>query len=268
MFDSWVLVSAAAMAAATHSLLPDHWIPFVAAAKGARWSIRQTMRVTGIGAMAHLLSTMILGILTAFLGAGVAGKVGEQAETIGGFIVLAFGLYFIIRGLQGGSHAHCACNQHHHHGAEADQAESSHSKEGAADYGQECGHGDHQHEHFEPGDHGHEDGGIAAGADLKPAAATATAKGSRSDLYIGALLGGRPCAEAIPIFLAASTKGVFSSLLAVGIWLFVTVVTMLGVVWISVVGLENIKLGFLERYGQVVSGGVILVVGTVMIFLG
>ncbi len=110
-------------------------------------------------------------------------------------------------------------------------------------------HGAHEH------DHG------SAHAKGPPDHGPRGSHGTGWDYTLGAVLGVRPCAEAIPIFLAASTRGVFSSLAAIGVWMVVTVVSMAGMVWVSMRGLEAMRLGWLERYGQLLSGAIIVAIG-------
>ncbi|HEY3314988.1 MAG TPA: hypothetical protein VGL40_06880 [Bacillota bacterium] len=90
---------------------------------------------------------------------------------------------------------------------------------------------------------------------------------SRSDLSLGALLGARPCAESIPIFIAASTWGVFTSLGAVAAWAVVTIGAMLTAVWLSLLGLGAVRLEFLERHGEALSAWLIIMIGVIVLAL-
>ncbi len=83
----------------------------------------------------------------------------------------------------------------------------------------------------------------------------------RSHILEGAVLGVRPCAEAIPVFLASAAYGLASSLFTVLAWVVATLGVMLAVVWLSLVGLRSFKPEFLERYGELAAGLVILVMG-------
>ncbi len=85
--------------------------------------------------------------------------------------------------------------------------------------------------------------------------------GTRGHLLQGALLGARPCAEAIPVFLAAAAYGLTSSILAILAWVIATLGVMIGIVWLSLLGLRTVKLDFLEKYGEVAAGLLILLMG-------
>lgn len=83
----------------------------------------------------------------------------------------------------------------------------------------------------------------------------------RSHLLEGAVLGVRPCVEAIPVFVAAAAYGLTSSILAVLAWVVATLGGMVAVVWVSLIGLKSFKPDFLERYGELAAGLVILLMG-------
>jgi hypothetical protein len=87
------------------------------------------------------------------------------------------------------------------------------------------------------------------------------ASSDRGHLLQGALLGARPCAEAIPVFLAAAAYGLTSSILAILAWVIATLGVMVGIVWLSLLGLSTVKLDFLEKYGEVAAGLLILLMG-------
>ncbi|MEW6226767.1 MAG: hypothetical protein AB1700_01560 [Bacillota bacterium] len=208
---TYVLVGTAAAAAAGHALIPDHWLPYVLAAKARGMSRSRATIMAGIGALAHLFSTVLIGLVFTLAGSVVATDVSAGLDQFVGVAVIGLGLYFVWRGWPGWSG------------------------------------GSSPHDHEETG-HGH---------------THACSHRTGSDYTLGAILGARPCAEAIPIFLAASTRGVFSSLAAIAAWAAVTVVSMVGIVWLSVRGLETLRFAWLERYGAVVSGAIIVAVGVI-----
>lgn len=233
MNGSLILVSTAALVAATHTLIPDHWLPYVAMSRGKGWSTGKTMRVTAIGAAIHLVTTAIIGLLLGFVGVAIINVISGKADFIGGILLLAFGLYFTWKGWKaykfGGGHSHAGHSHPHPHPHDHED-EHEHNCEG------------HSHSHGE--------------------------KVEKSDFALGAILGARPCAEAIPIFLAASSIGLTSSVLAVAAWVIATLASMLGIVWLSLKGLEASKLKILDRFGELGAGLVIVLVGGVMMLIG
>ncbi len=205
------LVGTAGVAALAHALLPDHWLPYVLSAKARGMSTKQTVAMTAAGAVAHLVSTVIVGLLFSLAGSAVAANVSIGLERIVGFIVIGLGVYYLFKGWS-------KYRGHHHH---------SHMDEG------------HNHKHC----HSHAITGSTYG--------------------LGVILGARPCVEAIPIFLAASTQGVFSSLAAIGTWVFATLLGMVGIVWLSLRGLETARFAWFERNSEIIAGIVIIAVGII-----
>lgn len=80
-----------------HALIPSHWIPILAFEKKFKWTRQQTFRITLISALAHALSTVLLGIAIGLLSFKVS-KEYEHISTIASSILLVvLGLVFIIR---------------------------------------------------------------------------------------------------------------------------------------------------------------------------
>jgi ABC-type nickel/cobalt efflux system permease component RcnA len=205
----YALVGTAAVAALAHALLPDHWLPYVLSAKARGMSAKQTVTMTAAGAVTHLVSTVIVGLLFALAGSAVAANVSTGLERIVGFIVIGLGAYYLFKGWS-------KYRRHHHNHVEKD-------------------HHGHCHSHVTVG----------------------------STYGLGIILGARPCVEAIPIFLAASTRGVFSSLAAIGTWVLATLLAMVGIVWLSLRGLETARFAWFERNSEIVAGIVIIAVGII-----
>ena len=46
-----------------HAVIPNHWLPVLAIGRKEGWSLAETTRITFIAGMAHVLSTVIIGVL-------------------------------------------------------------------------------------------------------------------------------------------------------------------------------------------------------------
>ncbi len=57
-----VLSFAAMLVAVVHSAMPDHWVPLAIVARGARWTISRTARVSLLAGLGHVGGSLILGI--------------------------------------------------------------------------------------------------------------------------------------------------------------------------------------------------------------
>jgi len=69
--------------------------------------------------------------------------------------------------------------------------------------------------------------------------------------------------EGIPAFFAASRYGVALLVLMAFVFAASTIVTYVALCVYSTAGLQRVKLGALERYGEVISGMFISLVGVV-----
>jgi hypothetical protein len=89
--------------------------------------------------------------------------------------------------------------------------------------------------------------------------------GSRTALLL--ILGSSPMIEGIPAFFAASRFGV--GLLAVMAIIFAaaTVTTYVVLCVASASGMQQLRLGPLERYGEVLSGSLIALIGLIFLFV-
>lgn len=104
-------------------------------------------------------------------------------------------------------------------------------------------------------EHAHGPGGHAHGAP-HPAKA-----GSRTALLL--ILGSSPMVEGIPAFFAAAKYGVGLIILMSLVFGATTIATYVVLCVYSTAGLQRVSLGPLERYGEVLSGGFIALVGLV-----
>jgi len=230
-----VLTLSAAAIAFVHTLLgPDHYLPFVAMAKARGWGMGRTLRITLACGVGHLAGSVIIGLLGIFLGVQLASL--EWLEGVRGnfaaWALIAFGLVYTAWGLRQAyrnrPHSHW-----HSHG------EVTH---------------DHVHTHHEAHAHLHE----------KPPAARSLAPWL---IFVIFVLG--PCEPLIPLLMYPAARESLAGVIMVSVVFgAVTVATMLLAVFLSVLGLRNIKLKPFERYGHALAGGAILVCGLSVAFLG
>ncbi len=85
-----------------HAILPNHWLPVVAVSRQLKWDGRKTATVTMLAALAHSLSTVLIGI-----GLALGGMVLEDwipfFKYIAAGILISLGILFVWR------------HQHHKH---------------------------------------------------------------------------------------------------------------------------------------------------------
>lgn len=80
-----------------HAAIPNHWLPVIAIGRREQWSMKEITEVTFITAIAHGLSTVLLGFLLSYLGATLASHIEEFTHWIGPSILIIIGIVFIYR---------------------------------------------------------------------------------------------------------------------------------------------------------------------------
>lgn len=84
-----------------HAAIPNHWLPVIAIGKKEQWTSQEVLQVTLAAALAHGLSTILIGLALSFLGRSMADSISHFTYLIAPVIFILLGLVFIYR--------------HHHH---------------------------------------------------------------------------------------------------------------------------------------------------------
>lgn len=102
ILDSYQLFVSVLSISILHALLPNHWLPVVAISRQLGWSGQKTAGVTMLAALAHSLSTVVIGILLA-LGGMTLDHLLPYFRVIAAGILILLGIMFVWR------------HQHHMH---------------------------------------------------------------------------------------------------------------------------------------------------------
>ena len=78
-----------------HAVIPNHWLPVLAIGRKERWSLAETSRITFISGMAHVVSTVIIGLLFGLLGSELTGHIEHSTRYIAPAVLILMGLYFV-----------------------------------------------------------------------------------------------------------------------------------------------------------------------------
>jgi nickel/cobalt exporter len=215
--------------AALHALIPSHWLAFAVVGRAQRWSMRRTLRVTALAGAGHILMTMALGLLIATVGKALWRAIPPQAEHAATAIVLiALGLYFIVPSLRG----HGGCHHHHEHDYHLADSEAPAAGRPEA---------------------------TPSPGSRRVLGATRTVMGT---LIMGMTLS--PCLDLLSLYVAASTRSwslIFTvCLLMAG----VTLSLMVGLVWLTLRGLQRLSLRWLEQNEGFAVGGVLIALGLLL----
>jgi nickel/cobalt exporter len=91
-----------------HLILHPHWLPLALLSKSEKWNKSQTLQLAVIVSFAHVLSTIILGVVIGIIGMEAAKKMGEFTEWFAPLLLILFGIIYVSLG------------QHHHHNENLD----------------------------------------------------------------------------------------------------------------------------------------------------
>ena len=235
-----LLIGAVAAVGVLHTVVPDHWVPITLIARQRGWTQAETARAALKAGVGHVLSTLAIAAVVWIAGVVVAQRLGHWVDTITSVALVGFGLWIAIsawRDLHGHSgHGHSHGHSHdlahvvggnrHVHSSSAQFTEHEHGP---------AGHG-HNHSHTDKGK-------------------------NRTALLL--ILGSSPMIEGIPAFFAACKYGPGLLILMSVVFGATTIATYVLLCVYSVAGLQRVSLGPLERYGEVLSGGFIALIGLV-----
>jgi nickel/cobalt exporter len=236
------IVTTGFIVAFLHAAIPTHWLPFVLTARVQNWNRSKTLLVTALAGSGHVLFTAVLGFLVAWFGIALSEKIGGWFPWIAGGALVLFGLYYVIRQLRGKENRHCHNFGAHSHG----RHEHSHSEH-------DDSHGAHEHEHS----HGaHEDDEVIAPPRKSDWGAIAS---------LLALLTFSPCEGFIPVYVSGVRYGWSGFFLLTLILSVATVGGMIVFTWLTLAGMEKLKLKFIEQYESGVLGGLLMLLGVLII---
>lgn len=231
-----LLLLTAAATAAFHTLIPDHWLPFVLVGRARGWTARTTAAVSGLSALVHTLLSVALGFGALLLGQSVAHAVGARLERGSGILLVVFGAAYALWAWRKGGHFHPGGSLLHG----SDEAEHCDGHEGPAS-------ADHLHYHADDGWIGKEAG-----------------KGA---VPLALIVGLNPCVLVLPIMVATADQGAGALALVTMAYSITTIALMVGLSVAGVVGARRLHVPPVARHMETASGLLIAAVGLVFLFL-
>jgi len=102
------LVASAVSVAFFHALAPDHWVPFVALARGSRWGVRRLAWIATLAALGHVVTSLLLGFLGLWAGLAIHQLRGAEAwrGSVGVWLLIGFGVAYALWGFKHAQHPH------------------------------------------------------------------------------------------------------------------------------------------------------------------
>lgn len=103
-----LLIASAVSVAFFHALAPDHWVPFVALARGSRWPMRKLGLITTVAGVGHVVSSLLLGLVGLWASWAVHRLEGMEAWRGGVaiWLLIGFGSAYALWGLKHAQHPH------------------------------------------------------------------------------------------------------------------------------------------------------------------
>jgi len=216
-----ILCITAASVGLVHTILgPDHYVPFIALAKAGRWTTNKTLVVTFLCGLAHVVSSVVIGIVGIALGVAVfkLEDIESARGEMAGWLLLAFGLAYFAWGIRRAMRS----RPHAHWHAHADGTV-------------------HEHEHTHVADHAHVHENTQARS-LTPWI-----------LFTVFVFG--PCEPLIPLLMYPAAQVSWWDITVVtAVFAATTIFTMVAIVMLGCFGTARFHFPRLERYSHALAG--------------
>jgi len=79
-----------------HALIPNHWLPLIAISKAEKWTMRESLFATFISGGAHMISTILLGILIGFVGIKLSENHNYIIQIVAPSILVLIGVVYLV----------------------------------------------------------------------------------------------------------------------------------------------------------------------------
>ena len=274
-----LLVGAVAAVGVLHTIVPDHWLPIALIARERGWSRAETTRAAVQAGTGHVLSTLVIGLAVWAAGVAFAQRFGRFVDAASGIALIGFGGWVAFSAWRElhptGGHGH---SHHHRHSHPQDSPLLHEHQSAPADdrlyvplrgdaalltrhvhihrHGSAVAH-THWHDHFPVTAHPV----LAEFAAEPPLHLHRHKTTARTALLL--ILGSSPMVEGIPAFFAAAKYGIGLMIPMAVVFSLSTITTYVLLCVHATAGLRRLRLGAFERYGEVLSGAVIALVGLI-----
>ncbi len=218
-----------------HAALPTHWLPFVLVGRARGWRRTKTILVTLGAGLGHVSVTSILGIGIAWFGFQLDERVGRLFPWLIGAFLVAVGLYYFWR--QGRGRGIC-----HHHAVGGQHRPSA-----------ACGH-EHDHSHWEE--------------ELTESPVMSPRTGDRTAIAgLFMMLTLSPCEGFLPIYLSGVRFGWHGFAVLTGILAVAALAGMTIFTWLTLLGLDRLRVQRFERYEAGLVGAMFSLLGVLVMVL-
>jgi ABC-type nickel/cobalt efflux system permease component RcnA len=229
------LLTTAAVTGLMHTLIPDHWLPFVLIGRARSWSVGTTASVSGFSALVHVTLSALLGLIVLGLGLTAGEAVGESLERASNALLVIFGVGYALWAWRKGGHFHPGGARLH---SELEEA------------GCAGGEGDQNPDHL----HYHADDRLIVG-DRRP------------NYWLALIIGANPCVLLLPLLLSAAERGSAALAMVTLAYAVPTVALMVGLSSLGVARGRRVRLPGVARHMEMASGLLIAALGIVLLLI-
>jgi sulfite exporter TauE/SafE len=230
MTDYIIIIYTALFIGFFHTILgPDHYIPFIALSRSMNWSLKKTMFITLFCGIGHVVSSLFIGIVGIIFGKALISLIGLESTRgeLAATLLLIFGFTYFIWGLW-----QVLKNKPHSHIHRHDGLLHTHS-----------------HRHKEKHLHTHENKTVV----------------TTWVLFLIFVFG--PCEPLIPLIMYPAAKlNFYFTIIVSFVFAITTVSTMLLIVFVTLKGVNKIKLEIFNRYSHALAGFAIFICGVLIKF--
>ena len=106
--DMLSILAGAFLVSAAHAILPDHWLPMILISRAEKWSQAETLWITALVTIPHLVSTILLGLLVGLIGFRLSATYEALMEIVAPSMFILIGLIYVYRNYRAKGHNHGA----------------------------------------------------------------------------------------------------------------------------------------------------------------
>ncbi len=102
------ILAGAFLVSVAHAILPDHWLPLILISRAEKWSQAETLWITALVTIPHLVSTILLGLLMGMIGLRLSASHEALMGIVAPAMFVLIGLIYVYRNYRAEGHHHGA----------------------------------------------------------------------------------------------------------------------------------------------------------------
>ncbi len=102
------ILAGAFLVSVAHAILPDHWLPLILISRAEKWSQAETLWITVLVTIPHLVSTILLGFLMGMIGLRLSASHEALMGIVAPAMFVLIGLIYVYRNYRAEGHHHGA----------------------------------------------------------------------------------------------------------------------------------------------------------------